>query len=83
MTTSPLKTPGKQTRQSWRKHVRALPMRPLCNEKTSPVCPSYEQPGQGHKLVGSNSTVPRPAHRDGMTTRWYLAAFTAKIQRNA
>lgn len=56
---------------------------PSVAEKACSVCPTYEQQGQGDKVVGSSPTVPRLLHRDGMTTRGYLAAFTAKIQYNA
>lgn len=48
-------------------------------EKPYSVCPPYKQQGQGDKVVGSNFSVPWVLHRDGMTTRGYLAAFTAVI----
>lgn len=56
---------------------------PSVAKTACPVCPSYEQQGQGDKLVGSSSNFPRLLHRDDMTMRGYLAGLTAKIQYNA
>lgn len=80
MTNHPVETCGMLARQSWRKNLQCDPS---VAKKACSVCPPHQQQGQGDKLVGSSPTVPRLLHHDGMTTRGYLAVFTAKIQYNA